>query len=155
MTEVQSVEASKLSSLTGSWQFGSWQQVEFVPQSLEMYLLPELCPGGFLCDADRREDLYCRKILHPPEGQQVAEWAGTQYLLQGFHVISSTRKQGDAGTALILNCTYFSSIPQGCQYIARETGVWRHLHCWGVLTVFLLREEKLRHLLRLQRSDFS
>lgn len=122
MTEVQSVKASKLSSLTGSWQFGSSQQVEFVPQSLEMYLLPELCPGGVLCDADRKEDLYCRKILHPPEGQQVAEWAGRQYLLQGFHMISSTRKQGDAGTALILKCTIFPQFHRAVSILQEKLG---------------------------------
>lgn len=43
----------------------------------------------------------------------------------------------NARTALILRCISFPSIPEGCQYIARETCVWRHLQCWDVLTVFL------------------
>lgn len=98
-----------------------------MPQYLEMYLLPELCPGGFLCDADRTEECHCRKVLYPPEGQQVTERARREYLLQDFLVISSTRRQGNARIVLILRCIYFSSVPRGYQYIARKTGDWRHL----------------------------
>lgn len=138
MTEVQSVKASKLSSLTGSWQIGScWQEVEFMSQFLEKYLLPELCLGVFLCDAVRGEELHSRKIACPPEGQQVVKWAEREYLLQGFHMTFPPRKQGMLEQLWSSGVISFSSIPESCQYIARETWVWRHLQCWGVITVFL------------------
>lgn len=57
-----------------------------------------------------------------------------------LHVISCAREKGDAETD---RCIYFFSFSQDCQYIAREPGIWKHLLCCGVLTVFLLREESL------------
>lgn len=70
-----------------------------------------------------------------------------------FHVISSLRRQGYARTALILRYLFFPQFHMVVSILKQKLG----LEALTVLrcTVLLLRVERLRLLLKLQRSDLS